>query len=237
MDDPILSDRLDVLVRNLSWMNKPASFRAKFENVQLPDDRAWDVLNVSLGGWAMELIDKIAAARKLDDEEAWTRYAEISGQSELLFQEALELLGGLALRHVGLEAEIWQVADHIINECSKAALQNPALTVPTSQEVHSQTIGRIIRLRYPETTIWSVPFTAYEFGRVVIAKAMPRFGDDLKHHLAPEEHALLPVLIAEVFATFVMGPAYACAAIHLRLDPSKAYCSRTTVRGPTYVPG
>ena len=34
---------------------------------------------------------------------------------------------------------------------------------------------------------------------------MPRFGDDLKHHLAPEEHALLPVLIAEAFATFVMG--------------------------------
>ena len=113
----------------------------------------------------MELIDKIAAARKLDDEEGLDQVRrDLGAKRAAVFQEALELLGGLALRHVGLEAEIWQVADHIINECSKAALQNPALTVPTSQEVHSQTIGRIIRLRYPETTIWSVPFTAYEFG-------------------------------------------------------------------------
>jgi hypothetical protein len=31
------------------------------------------------------------------------------------------------------------------------------------------------------------------------------------------------ILLADAFATYIMGPAYACAAIHLRFDPSTAY--------------
>jgi hypothetical protein len=97
------------------------------------------------------------------------------------------------------------------------------LTVPAVQEAFTQTLARIVRLRFLEWTVWTLPLTAHEFGHVVIredadlqafAQAEFEEGQDRYENLNE-----LYVLLADAFATYTMGPAYACAAIMLRLDP------------------
>ena len=81
--------------------------------------------------------------------------------------------------------------------------------------------------------MWSLPLIAHEFGHVVQ-------NEDNYAYLKEGREPILEVLrkssstdedrvkeefeeyVADSFATYVMGPAYACAAIHVRLNPAAA---------------
>jgi hypothetical protein len=82
------------------------------------------------------------------------------------------------------------------------------------------TMARIIRLGFPEWTIWTLPLAAHELGHVV---AVGRIAPLLeKESAAGFDKYHIQLCFADAFATFVIGPAYACAAILMRFDPLAA---------------
>lgn len=165
-------------------------------------------------------------------EEAWRDYGEItSEQSQLIFADYVEFLGGLALRYSGLDEGICRIADELMRGSgSFGSTFWSALTIPASQE--AMTLARSIRMRFPEWTIWAVPLTAHEFGHVVIS-GNKRLQKCINTEYSGEDDAAVKgrqdmlVCLADAFATYVMGPAYACAVILLRLNPREAYEDRS----------
>jgi hypothetical protein len=96
--------------------------------------------------------------------------------------------------------------------------------MPMRLQTMSTTLARIVRLSYPEWTVWSLPLTAYEFWFVVDANRS--MDTELQHAIAAQSGVVAPVdewsklSLADAFATYTMGPAYGCAAIALILDPA-----------------
>jgi hypothetical protein len=93
--------------------------------------------------------------------------------------------------------------------------------VPTRRMASRETIPRIIRLGFPEWTVWAIPLTAHEFGHVVL-----KDNSDLNQRVKARTWALTEeerdVFLADAFATCAMGPAYAYAAVLLNFDPCAA---------------
>ena len=105
------------------------------------------------------------------------------------------------------------------------------------------TMGRVVRLRCCDWTLWALPWVAHEFGHVVMgdkadqnskeyqktkAALLERFLPDLsrldpspdgakKQRRAESE---IEEYLADSFGTYFMGPALPCAAIYLRLNPT-----------------
>jgi hypothetical protein len=153
---------------------------------------------------------------------AWKDYQEVlHGQSEQVFAEYVDLLGGFALRDAGFDEGICDLADALVRSCVPVTTWN-SLTVPARHEALSMTMARIIRLGFPEWSIWAVPLAAHEFGHVRIGK------DASMEHLAAwdgmggttAEH--VRILVVDAYATRILGPAYASAAVLMRLDPWRA---------------
>jgi hypothetical protein len=128
-----------------------------------------------------------------------------------------------------------------------------SLAIPSRQSALCMRLSSVIHIGFPEWTIWALPFAAHEFWHVVISK-QPNYDNSLlnfvknnllntmqdlseKPHLDNlvmiidkssediKKYNLVQELLADAFATFVMGPAYAFASILLRFDPS-VVCER-----------
>lgn len=268
--DLILKARQEALERNLiqveeitKWLQSCCIRPSTMQHGGMPSPGVWrkdlwDEMDRTIGKRArrlrMHLKDQLESVSKKgtapqDLDEAWGIYTDIHKQSEEVFDECLEFIGGLAFRDKGFDRRICQVADELIRACAiDSNVPWESLTILTHQERLGQTLARIIRLRFPEWTIWTLPFTAHEFAYVVIKSStldeligrhMKQFCeqcDELKLILADQQKSdedkklakrsfegraerYLQRLVADIFATYTMGPAYACAALLLRLTP------------------
>jgi len=155
-------------------------------------------------------------------KKAWGDYATETEHLNRVFAEYIDFLRGLALRDTGFDEGICELADELINKWVTGDLQS-SLSIPARQEAMNKTLARIIRLGFPEWTIWALPLVACEFGHVVsdtqeLRKTLENEGYRDK---LPMRH--LRHFVADAFATYIMGPAYACAAILLRFNPPTAY--------------
>lgn len=270
MADPILAARLDMLQQNLRRVASSAAWlKAKLQGLEVPDG-LWEGLDATIGdqarrqrGRIREVRELMAAAEHEDDPETakkylrkgWGLYNEIYQQSQDIFEECLTFIGGLTFRERGLDECICMIADDLIRDCARQSTGRAweSLTVPALRETVDKTIARIIRLRFQEWTIWTLPFTAHEFGHVVISDEVELKGfieqeiekllagsDSYLRHLLENKDAeqarncarfRLNEFLADAFATYTMGPAYACAAILLRFNPASAYDESTTQPG------
>lgn len=196
------------------------TFETTVKNDLYQKMRPWlDTINghlKSLGNVKPEDVDQLS-------EKAWDDYTDIMAKaSELIFSEYVEFLGGLALRDAGLDEGICRIADELMRSCGSVGItQWSALTIPASKE--ASTLARSIRMGFPEWTIWAVPLTAHELGQVVIREPG---NPDLEEYVrsqfpkkARTKQQHLRVFLADAFATYVMGPAYACSVILLRFNP------------------
>ena len=212
----------------------------------------------------------------------WVDYRRIRDGSTDACRDCVELVGAFALRDNLrqdaddrlLEKRICMGAEALIDACRKAYTPLEAmLAVPMPDTLASATRGRIVRARFPEWTLWALPFAAYEYGHTVLdripvfrkaideessaqgddalkerierlrsgaaAARAPTADSDVTSRAAPisPEHdpgdlreleerlaastARARVLLTDAFAARIMGPAYACAAVLLRFDPSR----------------
>lgn len=182
---------------------------------------------------AKALIDKIDELADVEPAQAWTTFQEhIRAESEDLFAEYVEFLGGLALRDTGLGvpavgspapveafgADVYVMADDLIRQIYRIGGDElwHSLTIPARRDAAACTRARMIRLAFPEWTVWAVPLAAHEFGRVVIDK------NEIVDAHADEFGGVcqgLKTLLADIFGTYAMGPSYALATVYVRLDP------------------
>jgi hypothetical protein len=157
---------------------------------------------------------------------AWTNYLSLARTSERIFRDALEVLGGLTFRDTNADRRICQIADELVANCAKgtAKAENFLLTVPTARDALGKTLVRLIRLRFSDWTIWTLPFAAHELGRVVakddhsLSRRVRKLAKEFGY---PERH--VEEFFADVFAAYTMGPAYGCASLLLRLQPCAGF--------------
>jgi hypothetical protein len=262
MKDTVLLARIAALEQSLEAMSEPEMWERKLELRKVLRAEIWRAVKGEIRKKTLVQSEKLESIRDAleeigdaaDDDtaalavlrNAWDDYATVGGECQAIFGECLEILGGLAFRDKVLDDRLCQVADELINHCASEARVEPSLTVPAREEARNKTFARIVRMRFPEWTIWNLPLTAHEYGhvlvdeklmgmlvqpvtkRLVLAKAGPlrrrfadREGDDNEGEPS-ETRALyhIRLLTADAFATYTMGPAYAAATILLRLDPS-----------------
>jgi len=153
------------------------------------------------------------------NRKMWRYYCEtVLPQTQSLFRDYVDLLRGLALRDSELDDGISRIGDELLKPIQVTDLHH-SLTIPAHQEALTKTVARIIRLSFPEWTIWALPLIAHEFAyllptrrdiEILIENEQTNRGIDRRH---------IEDYFADIFAASSMGPAYACAAVMLRFDP------------------
>ena len=263
MSDPILEARINALQRSLERMKKISAFvkSLEWEEHSAPVQVfKWNQMrNKLLGSVAQEITqtkDKLDEIKNLLKAAgmigtAWAEYGLCYKQSQKIFHECLDILGAVAFRertlrndyfNRNIDENILALAEELIWTCSQSISHYPSLITPAPKEALSKTVGRVVRLRCCDWTLWILPMIAHEFGHVVIGdpECRKRFGlkgnplktfvsrlgelDPSCDETTKTKHATYEVkeYLADAFGTYFMGPAYPCAAILLRLSPSSS---------------
>lgn len=144
----------------------------------------------------------------------------LDDQARPLFVEYVEFLGGLTVRETGLDDRICDMSELLLSGVGERAF----LSIPASTAALGGAMRSVIKLGFPEWSVWGLPLVAHEAGVAVwtdsedlylrreeIRDAVP--GDRDEHEVAE--------LFGDAFAAYTMGPAYGCAALLLRLQPHR----------------
>jgi len=183
----------------------------------------------NIGSVASDLIVTVEAIeRDIADpaqfSAAWQRlstaWEEAGGQ---VFSESIELLGGIALRDARLDDNICELADALIATISRYN-RPPTRAIPGGIASIMMTSDRVIRLPFPQWTIWALPLTAHELYHIILQKELGRRAEITRATAGVVALLGGPAAdrcLADVFATYTLGPAYAYAAITQLFDPTR----------------
>ena len=165
--------------------------------------------------------------------EVWEHLAQARKSSTLLFRESFAFVEGALWRQAQLDGGLCALADKLLDSLdSDHELNWRGLTVMGEGSFYGDA-AEVIRLRYPELTIWHLPVAVHEFGHFanpqirVKARAGSVWGWrypvqamlDRAAKRDPTEWFRTHELLADIFAVFAIGPAYAYASLLLRPDP------------------
>lgn len=155
----------------------------------------------------------------------WDEYRQVETACQSLLSEFVEVIAGLAFRDRTHNLWVFTAADMLAREWTKAAflLSEDHLAVPSVQETVTQSLVRVVRLRFPDWTIWALPLIAGELVHGFLT-AEPRLDSVSAFHSdvadAVERKDLTDdqlQVVDDVVATMFMGPAYAISLVHFRL--------------------
>lgn len=252
--DPILDARLGVLE---SGLNRTAEVceaqNSKLKLKHYPVDAdTWNRAFTNVRTAAQGAVDQIDLLRDEfadggeTDESAWRRYQHLMVATKEISQTCMELMGAFSLRdqmppdetNFFFDQKICRVTEKLAERCDKLTdpKVNPLLAIPASEAVLAETMVRIIRLRFPDWTIWTLPLVALEYARVVLPEIPqlqdavddevrrrmeddPREGEEERARAQEVIEREVTLMIADAFGVYVMGPAYVCAAVLLRYEP------------------
>ena len=125
------------------------------------------------------------------------------------------------MRAEKLDDGLFPIADELVWELASGVENPPPITILAESEYIGHR-ARIIRLRYPAASVWDLPIVAHEFGHVVASEGRPLdFRELAKDNKVDAE--LKEEHFADIFATYALGPAFACTTILHRFDPSNAH--------------
>lgn len=183
--------------------------------------------------------------KKVKDGEplhvCWRHLRKLQDDSTKLFDECLAVIQGAWARKHGLDEGVCALTDALLDDLAHCVSWR-GFTLLATSEFYRPT-AEIIRIRYPEVSLWSLPLAAHEFGHYA--------GPELRHsqdggHEYPFQARLkvadearvgarhtkewhhIQEYFADVFAIYTLGPAYAAALILLRMNPSDAYTETAT---------
>lgn len=192
----------------------------------------------------------------------WEIYNNAYSKSHKLFNQWVELIGGMAIRKENLDDKICAIADDIIHLCKVSTSKDwSGLVIPSDKSEIKHSLIRIIRLRFKDWTIWTLPLNAHEYGHIWLNgphetnTALPKFIEDMTIELNNLDTRFKPLLVntnksipekeivekaknyllelmADTFATYLMGPSYACSAIMLHLNPNISKHGSSSPSGP-----
>lgn len=180
-----------------------------------------------------------ALSNKLNEESYWVTapgQESIAEVCDRYFDEYVELLRGMALREVGYGDDdvdighVFSIADRMPRLWAPVnGWAWGSLALPARMEQNALTDSGVLRIGFPEWTIWALPLVQHDFGRMFVNNWRKFVNDQ------PSD-AVDDGLLADACATLVTGPAYACAALLLRLDPRRVGPQATeTLRSATII--
>jgi hypothetical protein len=157
--------------------------------------------------------------------DAWKLLSECKQRCETIFNEYVDLMDGVLARDAGLDHDLCRVADELVRQFGRFPdYAWTSITIPAYRERSNISTARLIRIGFPEWTVWTLPLTAHEFGHVfaTLRKGMPELADNLSRDVSVSSDQAR-TLIADAFATRVMGPAFVWCAALFRADPTDSF--------------
>lgn len=164
--------------------------------------------------------------------DCWRKTRDLRGKVDPLVVECLSFVQGALAREHGLAVRVTELADGLVRDLvTRLPIEWARFTLVSDREYVGGP-AEIIRIRFPETTVWSLPLVAHELGHF----AGPRLGHDLDdgrrvmpfsdmlaeaEKSGPGARGRLDEMFADVFAAWTAGPAFAMACLFLRFDPAR----------------
>jgi hypothetical protein len=199
-----------------------------FDRVKPELEQELDAHQKALGALAASL------RNKNPDVEMWQTYGKLRRQSRLLYRECMAFLQGAVSRSVGLDDGLCRLGDALVDELSERAnVPWRRMTVLAEEESFAE-LAQIIRVRFPELSVWNLPAVAHEFGHLATSELRSKVRDDRQWRVERPIQDLIGEaadqrgwdhrheLFADAFATYTLGPAYLGACVLLRFDASTA---------------
>ncbi len=190
----------------------------------------------------LEELSERAERGDVHPADAWAELRVIGLKVDALVEESLVLVHGAALRTAKLDEGYCALADALVDEMVNRT-PIPAwnsFTVLGRFEFY-QRASRVIRVRYPASSLWDLPVVAHELGHFVGLSLISRQDGRtlplvvLAERLGATADApwlWLQELFADAFAAYVMGPAYGYASVYLGFDPVAAHIEDDTHPAP-----
>ena len=171
-------------------------------------------------------------------DKCWRRVDEVRDRGRPLLAECLAYVDGALARSHGIAADVCELADLLLADVARRTSSGWGRFTILAEGEFVGDLARIVRLRFPEVGVWSLPISLHELGHHV----MPRLGRDaldgtvtrpFAEMLATTEAAgekgdplrarrawhHLHELLADAFATYAGGPAFAFTCAFLRFLP------------------
>ncbi|MEV4616164.1 hypothetical protein AB0K43_26750 [Kitasatospora sp. NPDC049258] len=179
-----------------------------------------------------EAVDATAAT------QLWPRLHRLQAELDEVFEEALALVEGAAVRDAGLDDGYCRLADALLDEITRQApVRWESFTVLGTAESYTR-FSRVIRVRFPSKSFWELPVVAHEHGHFVGPALTIVQGGRTVHPLedlaaraqeGDSRHwAWFHEIFADVYACYVLGPAYGLTCVFERFDPVAAQLDRPT---------
>lgn len=167
-------------------------------------------------------------------QACWSSFQDTRRTCGPLFEECLALRAGALVRSAGADNGLCQIADALLDDLSKR-LDIPwgRFTILSEREFFGE-MAQVIRLRFPEVSIWKLPIAAHEFGHFVGPQLKKPAGagtytypfqDELRRaaRQGSQNWFHLHEHFADLFAANALGIAFAGTCMLLRFNPINAF--------------
>ncbi|HSA56062.1 MAG TPA: hypothetical protein VLE53_10175, partial [Gemmatimonadaceae bacterium] len=173
--------------------------------------------------------------------DGWSRLEQESRAIERLYDRFLTHVQAETFRAAGFDHGAALVADGLLTELAALTdLPWRRQAVVGGGDVFEEAT-EVISVRFPQYSIWLLPVVAHELGHFAASRLRREDGTPVRAMIAGLAGegltAMLPAsakvlqaqradfleeLFADVFATWLLGPAYACTCLELELNPNDA---------------
>lgn len=180
-------------------------------------------LTTSLDSRCHELTDEVNELRRRlqqgdDPRDVWIAYEKtLENGCQDLFADYVDFLAGLTLRDNALDDEVCAITDALLAEIPR---QVKHLALPARRPTLSTALNKLVKVGFPEWTIWNIPLVGHEIGLALAAEEWGRQLIGAAGALPARSVAVRTVLFADAYAAYTIGPAYGCAMTLLRFQPN-----------------
>src|SRR5688572_28060163 len=170
IEQEILVARIDMLSRNLRRVRdlldnqqklpEATKIRGKFGSAINPLSRKLENLKNDL---SKGVLDPTRIS------EAWNTLEQYSLTASQIHSMCLDFLGGLAARKWKLEASFCDLSELLVGQMAQKTGVSWGSVMILGEERPIDDIAattQIIRIRFPEWDVWSLPFIAYEYAQI-----------------------------------------------------------------------
>lgn len=159
-------------------------------------------------------------------DACWRELRRWRARSTEVLEQCFAYIEGALTREHAIAAELCELADGLLDDLSERSLVPwSRFTVLASSE-YTDRLARVVRLRFPEVSVWSLPIAAHEFGHQVFRRLPADALEEARAAAAlpntPSGADYFEEYFADAFATWATGPAYLACCVCLRFDAGAA---------------
>jgi len=176
-------------------------------------------------------------------EASWREFGRLQRDANRMIEECLALVHGGLARRAGIDNGICALTDALLDDLAAwSDVPWGRFTLLATSEFFRDT-AEIIRVRYPGTSLWAMPFAAHEFGHFLgpqlrrsgegdfeypFQEELRKADESRGEHVHGRDWYHLQECFADVLATWTLGPAFAAAFVTLRSSALGAHAETDT---------